>query len=81
MIDYMEKIIMKCPKCESYNITAVETRNTSLGRVRRRRKCLDCGHSFTTYEVYSEDGASDSISPEMFKRDIKDLKKDKLCKL
>ena len=41
---------MKCPICESENIRVTNVR-TREGKIYRRRKCLDCGEKFTTYEV------------------------------
>lgn len=40
---------MKCPKCGG-DAGVMETRD-SAGRLRRRRKCGDCGERFTTLEV------------------------------
>ena len=81
MIDYMEKIIMKCPNCGSSQLTNTCTRDSTFNRVRRRRLCLDCNYKFTTYEVYSEDGKSDSIPPSRFCKGIPGpKKKDKQCR-
>jgi hypothetical protein len=43
---------MHCPKCKAdfSRIVVMETRECS-NYVRRRRKCLDCGHRFTTIEI------------------------------
>lgn len=40
---------MHCPKCKSEESKVVESRDTG-DAVRRRRKCLDCGARYTTYE-------------------------------
>lgn len=40
---------MTCPKCGG-ETGVYETRPTTFNRFRRRRKCLDCGFRFTTYE-------------------------------
>ena len=45
---------MYCPKCKSCQITVYDTRNTRKG-TRRRRKCLECGERFTTYETLVSD--------------------------
>ena len=42
---------MHCPKCQSCQTTVSDTRHTSKG-IRRRRKCLECGERFSTYEMY-----------------------------
>ena len=40
---------MKCPKCRMEGLAVVDSRPTE-DSIRRRRKCLSCGHRFTTYE-------------------------------
>ncbi len=48
---------MFCPQCGSHAKQAVlETRTGPDGRVRRRRRCPDCGHRFHTTEQLSETG-------------------------
>ena len=51
--------MIKCPKCGLKRTLNLHTDVTSNNRVRRRRKCADCGYRFTTYEVYEEDITSD----------------------
>ena len=48
---------MKCPYCGSENHTTngFHKKEVSKGRVRRRRRCLDCGEKFTTMEYYVPD--------------------------
>ena len=42
---------MKCPKCSRDNDKVIDTRPAREGAsVRRRRECLECGFTFTTYE-------------------------------
>lgn len=41
---------MKCPVCESQNVRVSNVRERD-SKVYRRRKCLDCGEVFTTYEL------------------------------
>lgn len=42
---------MKCPKCQHADSKVVESRDVASGEsIRRRRKCEDCTHRFTTYE-------------------------------
>lgn len=43
---------MKCPNCKQDNDKVVDSRNHE-DWIRRRRKCLSCGESFTTYETVS----------------------------
>lgn len=38
-----------CPKCGSYNITVIDTRN--IGYRKRLKKCLDCNNSYSTIEM------------------------------
>lgn len=45
---------MRCPYCSSGDSKVGETRTVSSGARRRRRKCLGCGLSFTTYERVAE---------------------------
>lgn len=43
---------MRCPICEHDNDKVVDSRSAQDGHIiRRRRKCLECGHKFTTYEA------------------------------
>ena len=43
---------MKCPFCNVDDTSVIETRVSEEGdRVRRRRRCLNCGKRFTTYET------------------------------
>ena len=43
---------MKCPYCSYEESKVIDSRPTDEGeRIRRRRECLKCGKSFTTYEV------------------------------
>lgn len=44
-----------CPQCGKARLYVKDTRSTS-GYVRRRRRCEDCGHSATTYEVIEQIG-------------------------
>ena len=41
---------MKCPYCSHAASAVVDSRDTSDGRIRRRRECLKCAKRFTTYE-------------------------------
>jgi transcriptional regulator NrdR family protein len=45
---------MKCPKCGSTLLSCIESR-PSAETIRRRRKCLDCGFRFTTFEISTEE--------------------------
>lgn len=47
---------MKCNECQSSNTIVAETRRHTDGAPMRRRKCLDCGHSFKTLEVVFDGG-------------------------
>ena len=40
---------VRCPSCESPSLQVVDSREAA-DAIRRRRKCQDCGHRFTTYE-------------------------------
>ena len=41
---------MKCPKCGSYNVYTVATRQKKDGHV-RRRSCAGCGTRWNTLEI------------------------------
>ena len=41
---------MNCPKCGKDSLTVMNTRAAPGNMIRRRRMCMKCGHSFTTYE-------------------------------
>lgn len=40
---------MKCPKCQSEELSVVDSRGDD-GSIRRRRECQDCSYRFTTFE-------------------------------
>lgn len=43
---------MRCSICGKDNDKVVDSRSAQDGNIiRRRRKCLECGHKFTTYEA------------------------------
>ncbi len=47
---------MRCPICGKDNDKVVDSRNAQGGSIiRRRRKCLECRHKFTTYEAIEYD--------------------------
>ena len=46
---------MKCPFCSHLEDKVVDSRESKEGEViRRRRECLECGRSFTSYERIDE---------------------------
>lgn len=43
---------LSCPACGSHKVFVTDSRSTDNGRtVRRRRRCADCEHRWTTAEV------------------------------
>ena len=44
---------MKCPVCKSHNVKVKISIPTDFA-IKRRRKCLDCGVSFSTVEILSK---------------------------
>ncbi|MFH1788269.1 MAG: transcriptional regulator NrdR [Candidatus Altiarchaeota archaeon] len=46
---------MNCPYCGHQDSQVIDSRDASEG-VRRRRKCLQCGGRFTTYERFHKGG-------------------------
>lgn len=53
-IEYRISEEMKCPKCES-KTKVMDSRLIEFNRVRRRRRCKECGYRFSTLEVNIED--------------------------
>lgn len=45
---------MKCPRCNALGLTCKDSRPNGE-TIRRRRRCLNCGYRFTTYEISAED--------------------------
>lgn len=46
---------MKCPQCDSMNTYVKDSRpKEDETMVNRRHECRDCGHRFTTYQIYKE---------------------------
>ena len=46
---------MRCPICTHDSDKVIDSRSAQDGRIiRRRRKCLECGHKFTTYEAVEQ---------------------------
>jgi hypothetical protein len=55
MSDDVPRSGMVCPKCDG-DTGVLDTRPRMQNKqLRRRRKCLSCGHRFSTYEVAAED--------------------------
>ena len=58
MLDYQQCGMiasMRCPRCGNDNDKVLESRSNREGTsIRRRRKCLTCGHRFTSYERIEE---------------------------
>jgi transcriptional repressor NrdR len=53
---------VNCPRCEA-STSILETRRAEGNAIRRRRRCSECGHRFTTYE------RAEPERPEVVKRD------------
>lgn len=45
---------MQCPRCKAYGLSCTDSRPDGE-TIRRRRRCLNCGFRFTTYEISKED--------------------------
>ncbi len=73
-----EMISMKCPYCNSEELSVIETRDVSDAIIRRRRECEKCSQRFTTYEklgevdffVIKKDGSRQKYDKEKIKRGI-----------
>ncbi len=47
---------MKCPKCESKDLSIIDSRTSDeQNTIRRRRFCNECSYKFSTYEVIQGD--------------------------
>lgn len=42
---------MICPSCSSNNVYCIDSRDSEGNKRRRRLKCMDCEHRFTTIEI------------------------------
>jgi len=55
---------MYCPFCNAEDTKVIDSRLVAEGsQVRRRRKCLECGERYTTFET------AELVMPRMIKRD------------
>ena len=70
---------MICPKCEYHDTKVVDSRDAMEGKaIRRRRECLKCSYSFTTFEqiettnflVIKKDGSREQYNREKLERGI-----------
>src|SRR5262245_20691756 len=65
---------MRCPFCKKDNDKVIDSRSADEGRaVRRRRECLECHRSFTTYEHVAE--AKLDVSKKDGRREVFDREK------
>jgi transcriptional repressor NrdR len=46
---------MKCPQCKGEQFGVVDTRPSYGNTQKRRRKCFDCDHRWTTYEITDDE--------------------------
>ena len=49
----MKTDVKQCPVCGA-DSTVIDSRIDPQGRIRRRRKCEDCGFRYTTLEVFAD---------------------------
>jgi transcriptional repressor NrdR len=69
---------MKCPYCNSEELSVVDKRDISDALIKRRRECLSCKQRFTTFEklgdldffVIKKDGTRERYEKEKIKRGI-----------
>lgn len=70
---------MLCPLCGHKESKVIDSRASDCGAsIRRRRRCLACGHRFTTYErlgeqpiiVIKSDGSSEAFDRQKFMRGL-----------
>ncbi len=53
MTDHPKTSGVACPNCGETSSEVKDSRAHFATRIRRRRKCLECGTAFTTFEVSS----------------------------
>jgi len=69
---------MKCPFCNSEELSVVDKRDVSDALIKRRRECLSCKQRFTTFEklgdldffVIKKDATRERYDKEKIKRGI-----------
>lgn len=54
---------LHCLICKATESAVMDSRPSGVlgGSIRRRRRCLGCGHRFTTFEVRAVDGQIDAV--------------------
>ena len=52
---------MKCQACLSENVYCIDSREVSDNARRRRYRCTDCEHRFSTIEVVVDSGSVEAI--------------------
>ena len=52
---------MRCQACSSENAYCIDSREVSTNARRRRYKCTDCGHRFSTIEVIIDGNSIDAV--------------------
>lgn len=52
---------MKCQACLSENAYCIDSREVSTNARRRRYKCTDCGHRFSTIEVIIDGNSIEAV--------------------
>jgi len=64
---------MKCPYCgsENNNTSGFHKKELRRGRVRRWRRCFDCGEKFTTIEFYVPERITTKPMPAWVKKGAK----------
>jgi transcriptional repressor NrdR len=69
---------MRCPLCSADGTRVVDSRPADRGAaIRRRRRCVECGHRFTTYErsalnirVRKRDGSLEPFDSRKIRRGV-----------
>lgn len=76
--------MLACPLCDGVT-EVIDSRNAPDNSIRRRRKCIKCGHRYSTYEIiedkedlkilkfYREKYPKDTRSPSIILNEIKML--------
>lgn len=55
----------RCKNCGSPKTSVIDSRRSAAFRIRRRRKCSNCNHRFTTFEISAEEFALFDIDGAM----------------
>lgn len=68
-----------CPSCGSNKVRVIET-GQKVGKLERRRKCIDCEHEYKTVEILQKDFSRIEVLEVKAKKNEKLEQLDKMLK-